>query len=50
MKYSEIKEKYCVERTCYDDYFDVREIKTGHLIMSGSSKEVKQLIACWLNE
>lgn len=37
-----------IERTCYEDYYNVRDIFTEHIIMSGSMTDVKGYIKCRL--
>jgi hypothetical protein len=50
MKMNEILKKYYVERTCYEDYFNLRRRCDETIIMSGSKREINGLIKCWLND
>jgi hypothetical protein len=50
MKMNEILSKYYVERTCYEDYFNLRSKANESIIMSGSKREINDLIKCWLND
>ena len=44
MTLAELKETMYIERTCYEDYFNVRDRKTQTITFSGTEKQVKELI------
>ena len=44
MTLSELKEQMYIERTCYEDYFNVRDRKTETITFSGTEKQVKDLL------
>lgn len=44
MTLAELKGKMYIERTCYEDYFNVRDRNTETIIFSGTEKQVKGLL------